>query len=430
MAVAVLLPRLQLSRVVEVSTVLCGGAPMPLPAVWRPALTHFARFQSRRRESEPQRARPHCHHRPLRATAFLLHTRSAKYVMRKKPPGKLMSKTAHAVEREFKVLQALAPTAVPVPRAHVLCTDTSVVGTPFFVMEYVSGRIFTDPALEGVSREHRAACYASVVETLVAIHGVDPRAVGLGDFGRFGGFYPRQIKTLSKVSAAQAAAAAKALEVSGALKPGDDVEALVGIPRFADMRAWLEAHMPPDEVSLIHGDYKVDNLVFHPTEPRVIAVLDWELSTIGHPMADLANLCQSYYAPRSAISAGVALGLQGLDLDELGIPDETDVLRMYNAGTGRHAGGDRGAAAGAGAAGTAPGAGALSDGRSSWEFFMAFFFWKYTVIGQGILARAITGVASSAGANADKTRQFIRVLVAMAETKMPGLQDCSARARL
>lgn len=351
--------------------------------------------------------------------AFLLEAASGKYVMRKKPPGKLISKTAHAVEREYAVMTALARTDVPVPRTFCLCDDSAVIGTPFFVMEYVSGRIFTDPAMPGLSSEHRAACYASVVRTLSAIHSVDVDAVGLGSFGRRGGYYERQLKTLKKVSAAQVKAARAALqrrradEESGSrgagaggagvkVEEGDEDRIL--IPRFDDMAGWLGKHLPPDAVTLCHGDFKVDNMVFHATEPRVIAVLDWELSTIGHPMADVANLVAAYYTPRDV--PGLPLpGLMGLDLAGQGIPDEQSLVRTYCESVGRP----------------------YPD--PSYEFYVAFFYFKYTVIMQGIMARMLKGVASSATANRYAAGMMMDFLVDGATSRMQGIND-GARSKL
>ncbi|KAL1870253.1 hypothetical protein VTK73DRAFT_2802 [Phialemonium thermophilum] len=231
-----------------------------------------------------------------------------RYVLRKKPPGKLLSKTAHRVEREYRILAALAAsTDVPVPRPYCLCEDASVLGTAFYVMSFLDGRIIEDPAMPDVtSPEARRAMWTDAVRTLARLHRVDPHAVGLGDYGpssspsdrsgegrgggggggrKQGGFYARQVSTWRTICAAQAAA-----------RDTDTGEPVGQLPHFDDMMAFFAdaARQPAGRATLIHGDYKIDNLVFHKTEPRVIGILDWEMSTIGHPLSDLANLMNPY----------------------------------------------------------------------------------------------------------------------------------------
>jgi len=209
-----------------------------------------------------------------------------KYVMRKKPPGKLVSKTAHQVEREYRVIHALEKTDVPVPMAYCLCEDVNVVGTAFYIMEFLDGRIIEDPTMPDVSPEERAEMWHDAVRTLAKLHRVKPSDVGLSDFGKHSGFYDRQIRTFGTISKAQAAA----VDV-------DTKEAVGQIPHIEEMLEFFsnKKSQPKDRGTPIHGDYKIDNLVFHKTEPRVIGILDWEMSTIGHPLSDLLNLIMPYY---------------------------------------------------------------------------------------------------------------------------------------
>ncbi|CAJ2513815.1 Uu.00g019340.m01.CDS01 [Anthostomella pinea] len=211
-----------------------------------------------------------------------------RYVLRKKPPGKLLSQAAHKVEREHRILSALSSTPVPVPRTYCLCEDAGVLGTPFYVMSHVEGRIFEDAAMPSVSSPtERTALWRAAVTTLAALHAVDADAVGLGNFGKKGGFYARQLRTWRAICEAQAATR------------DVDTRAPVGaIPHFESLLEFFGEDadaMPRDRATLVHGDYKIDNLVFHPTEARVVGILDWEMSTIGHPLSDLANLMHPFY---------------------------------------------------------------------------------------------------------------------------------------
>lgn len=208
-----------------------------------------------------------------------------RYVLRKKPPGKLLSKTAHQVEREYRVIHGLQNTNVPVPRAYCLCEDSAVIGTSFYIMEFLDGRIFEDPSIPHVTAGEREQLWREAVHTLAKLHQVVPSQHGLSDFGKHDGFYNRQIKTLSAISASQA----RVVDI--------DSKAPVGnIPHFDDMVSFFRnpETQPADRACVIHGDYKIDNLVFHKTEPRVIGILDWEMSTIGHPLSDLSNLLSPY----------------------------------------------------------------------------------------------------------------------------------------
>jgi len=201
--------------------------------------------------------------------------------MRKKPPGSLLSRTAHRVDREYKIIHALGQTDVPVPKVYCLCEDNGVVGTPFYIMEFLDGRMVTENHFPGFSPEDRKEAWRDALRTLAKFHRVDIKKVGLADFGRHGGFYDRQLKTFGILSKAQA----EAVDVDTHIPVGD-------IPHFEEMVTFFKqkSTQPKDRVTLIHGDYKIDNLVFHKTEPRVIGILDWEMATIGHPLSDLVNL--------------------------------------------------------------------------------------------------------------------------------------------
>ncbi len=276
---------------------------------------------------------------------FLLESGDRRFVMRKKPPGTLLQ-SAHQVEREFRIIKALEKTNVPVPRAHLLCEDTGVIGTAFFVMDYVPGRIVAEPILPGMNREQRAAIYDSMNETLARLHQVDFRAVGLGDYGRPEGYVARQVARWTKQY--------KAAE----MEP---------IPAMDHLMEWLANHIPAqDETAIAHGDFRLGNLILHPTEPRVVAVLDWELSTLGHPVADLAWNCLSYHYPAEVADAG---SFAGRDLKELGIPTEEEYLAAYCGRTGRAK-------------------------IENWNFFVAFAFFRGAAIAQGIAMRAKMGNAA------------------------------------
>ncbi|EMD33149.1 hypothetical protein CERSUDRAFT_118211 [Gelatoporia subvermispora B] len=225
-------------------------------------------------------------------TYFLTDSRGQRFVLRKKPAGQLLSTTAHQIEREYTILSALhkhntnsstsAEQRVPIPTPVHLCEDTSVVGTPFYIMEFLDGRIFTDVKMPEVPPETRRECWLSAVSALAALGSLDPFALGLRSFGPNTPYFPRQIRSLTRVSRAQA----QATDVESGKPTGD-------IPRYVELIAWYEAHLPDERktgLRIVHGDYKLDNLIFHPTENRVIGILDWELCTLGSPLADLANM--------------------------------------------------------------------------------------------------------------------------------------------
>ncbi len=267
-------------------------------------------------------------------------------VVRKKPPGKLLP-SAHAVEREYRVMRALRDTDVPVPDALALCEDESIIGTPFFVMRWVPGRIFWDPTLPELSNDGRRALYAEYVRVLAALHKVDYVAVGLGDHGRVGGFVARQVERWSRQYEASR---------TDVIAP---MEALMG---------WLGQNLPDDdETTLVHGDYRLDNLMFSEGgEPRAIAVLDWELSTLGHPLSDLAYACMAH-----RLNLPGRGGLAGVDVEALAIPKEDEMVAAYARETGRR------------------------DIDESYPFFMAFGLFRLAAIAQGVYARSLQGNASS-----------------------------------
>ncbi|KAI9014996.1 kinase-like domain-containing protein [Gaertneriomyces semiglobifer] len=294
-------------------------------------------------------------------TYFLKDATNTRYVLRKKPPGALISQTAHAVEREYRVLNALGQhTDVPVPKVFLLCEDKSVLGTPFYIMEFLEGRIFSDNLLSTIPVSERRAYYFSIIETVAKLHNVDFKKIGLGDYGKQGGFYPRQIGTLAKVSQAQA----KVTDANG-----EAVGELYDLPNTIK---WFQQNFPEDIVTLAHGDFKLDNMVFHPTEPRVIGILDWELSTVGNPLSDLANLLLPWYTPgQGMFPEGMAL----MDAKRpLPVPEADEMLREYCRLTHR------------------------AYPIPKWEFCVAFSFFRLAVITQGIAARVKRNQASSANA--------------------------------
>jgi aminoglycoside phosphotransferase (APT) family kinase protein len=278
---------------------------------------------------------------------FLLEADSGRYVLRRKPPGELL-KSAHAVDREYRVISALGSSAVPVPRALQLCEDESVIGSMFYVMEYLDGRVLWDPTLPEYDNPRRAAIYDEMNRVLVALHGVDPAVVGLADFGQPGNYYTRQISRWTRQY--------RAAETDRI----DAMEALI---------EWLSGNAPVDDgrVSLVHGDYRLDNLMFHPQEDRIIAVLDWELSTLGHPFADLAYQCMQWRLPPGSAALR---GLAGVDRHALGLPTEQEYVASYCARAG-------------------------IDGIGDWNFYLALSFFRLAAICQGVYKRGIDGNASS-----------------------------------
>lgn len=282
---------------------------------------------------------------------FKLTAGDRQYVLRRKPLGTLLA-SAHAVDREFKALTALSATNVPVPVPVALCEDETIIGSIFYVMEYLEGRIFWDPALPEVNDVDRGEIYDQMNKVLADMHNVDIHAVGLSDYGKPGNYFERQIGRWTKQY--------RAAETSP-------------IPAMEKLIEWLPNHMPEDDgrVALVHGDYRLDNMIFHPTEPKIIGVLDWELSTLGHPLADLAYQLMAWQFPRES---GIN-GLAGLDRAGLNIPDDDTYIQRYCERTG-------------------------TAGIDDWNFYMAFCFFRLASITQGIRKRALIGTASSPEAEA------------------------------
>jgi aminoglycoside phosphotransferase (APT) family kinase protein len=278
---------------------------------------------------------------------YRVTTAARRYVLRRKPPGVLLP-SAHAVDREYRVMAALAATDVPVAKMVALCEDASVIGTAFYLMEHVEGRVLWDPTLPGMTADDRAAHYDELNRVLAALHRVDYAANGLADYGRPGQYIARQIARWSKQYQA------------GSAEP---------IPAMDRLLDWLPRHLPDgDETSLAHGDYRLDNVIFHPTEPRVLAVLDWELSTLGHPLSDLA-----YQVMAWRLTPTEFRGLKGFDLAALGIPDERAYVDAYCRRTGR-------------------------SGIANWEFYLIFNMFRIAAILHGVHSRALQGNAASRNA--------------------------------
>ena len=294
---------------------------------------------------------------------YRLAAESGSYVLRAKPPGKLL-KSAHMVEREYRVMAALAGTDVAVPRVYALATDEqSPIGRAFFVMEHLEGRIFWDPALPELAKAERAAIYDAMNQTLAALHSVDVGSVGLGDFGKPGNYFARQTERWS------------AQYRASALEPNPKIE------RVMD---WLAENMVEDDgqVALVHGDFRLDNMIFHPTAPRVIGLLDWELSTLGHPLADLAYQCSQWLLPHNA---GMR-GLGGLDRRELGLPDEAEYVQAYAKRRGL-------------------------GGIDNWQFYMVFSLFRIAAILEGVVRRAHDGNAS----NPETARKYAKAIPVLAD---------------
>ena len=272
-----------------------------------------------------------------------------RYALRRKPPGKLLP-SAHAVDREFKVISALHPTGFPVAKPLVLCEDESVIGTAFYVMDCVEGRVLWDQSLPGMSKAERFAIWDELNKVISRLHLVDYRAVGLEDFGKPGNYIARQVARWTKQYQASETERIEAMD---------------------NLIAWLPKNIPPETgTAVVHGDFRLDNAIYHPSEPRILAVLDWELSTLGEPLADFAYHCMSWHIP-----PGQFRGIAGLDLEALGIPSEADYIRMYCKRVNRE-----------------------PIDPSHWDFYIAYNLFRIAAILQGILKRVVDGTAASAHA--------------------------------
>lgn len=275
---------------------------------------------------------------------YLIETPSKKFVLRKKPPGKLLP-SAHLIEREYRILRAL-PADVPVPTARLLCEDASVIGTPFYVMDHVEGRVITSVTLPNLTPAERRAIYTDYARVGARLHSVDFRACGLSDFGKPEGYVARQLDRWTKQY------------LASKTEENEDMHRLM---------TWLSANAPSgDETAIVHGDYRIGNTILHPTEPRIIAVLDWELATLGHPLSDLAYACMYFHIPVGADGSG---GLAGLDLPSLGIPNEREFIDLYRQFSGR-------------------------ERIENWPFFLSFSCFRMAAITQGVYARGLQGNAA------------------------------------
>tara|TARA_B110000858_G_scaffold3502_1_gene4059 strand:+ start:31573 stop:32631 length:1059 start_codon:yes stop_codon:yes gene_type:complete len=277
---------------------------------------------------------------------FLIESDSGRYVLRRKPPGELL-KSAHAVDREFKVISALAQTDVPVARAYHLCEDDSIVGSMFYLMEFIDGRVMWDPMLMDETADGRTAIYTEMNRVLVALHSVKIEEVGLSDYGKPSNYFERQIGRWSKQYRAA------------------ETETVAGMET---LMSCLPANMPADDgrLALVHGDFRLDNMMFHPSQPRVLALVDWELSTLGHPFADIAYQCMQLRMEHDCIMPG----LGGVDREALGIPSEQQYVELYCQRMGL-------------------------DGIPHWNFYLAFSFFRFVSILQGVKKRALDGNASN-----------------------------------
>ncbi len=281
---------------------------------------------------------------------FKLRAGGQQFVLRTKPgPAAKLLPSAHAIDREFRVMQALHGAGFPVPRQIVLCTDESVIGRAFFLMECVEGRVLWEQSLPGMSKEERGAIYDEMNRVIAQLHTIDYAAIGLADYGKPGNYFARQIERWTKQYQASS------------------TETIEAMDRLIE---WLPQNIPPGEdTAIVHGDFRLDNIIFHPTEPRILAVLDWELSTLGHPLADFSYHCMSWH-----IQPGKFRGIAGLDLAELGIPSMEEYVRRYCERTGK------------------------TIRPEDFNFYLAYNMFRLAGIMQGIMKRYVDGTASSAQA--------------------------------
>ncbi|MFC1859079.1 phosphotransferase [Thermodesulfobacteriota bacterium] len=278
---------------------------------------------------------------------YFLSDAERNYILRKKPPGELLP-SAHAVDREYRIMSTLQDTGVPVPKTYLLCEDESIIGTAFFIMDVVEGRVFRDHvASQAENPQERAAIFDSMIKTLASIHTADWEGLGLSDYGKPGNYMARQVHRWTKQYMASKT---------------DEIESM------NKLMGWFPEHIPADDTTtIVHGDFRLENLIIHPTEPRVVAVLDWELGTLGHPLADLAYNCMHYYLSSDNT---MNYGFQDHDLETLGIPSEQDYVAVYCRHTGR-------------------------DEIPDWYFYLAFSLFRLASIVQGVYKRGLDGIASS-----------------------------------
>lgn len=304
---------------------------------------------------------------------YLLKADSGDFVLRRKPPGKLLA-SAHAVDREFRVLQALHGSPVPVAKPHHLCADESIIGSMFYVMEYIEGKVFWDPSLPDRTPEQRSAMFEAIIQTLAAIHSIPVASVGLADYGRPGNYFERQTTRWSQQYR------------------DSETQSIAAMDSLIEQ---LPLRCPEDDgsVSLVHGDFRIDNLMFDQHGQRVLAVVDWELSTLGHPLADLGYFCMALRLPRNPALPGLA----GLDRAELGIPDEQHILQRYTELTGRPV-------------------------PSDWAFVLAFSFFRLAAIAQGVAKRVQQGNASS-----EQAAQAGQMTILLAQMGMQALSETNDR---
>ncbi len=278
---------------------------------------------------------------------FMLTAGGQRYVLRTKPaPAAKLLKSAHAIEREYRVMDALSKAGFPAARQYALCEDESVIGRAFYIMEFIEGRVFWDQSLPGMEPAERGAIYDEMNRVISLLHTLDYQAIGLGDYGKPGNYFARQIDRWSKQY--------KAAETEH-------------IPAMESLIEWLPQHIPAGELtSIVHGDFRMDNMIFHPTEPKILAVLDWELSTLGHPLADFSYHCMSWH-----ITPGLFRGIGGMDLKALGIPAEDDYIAKYSARTG------------------------ITVNKEDFRFYLAYNMFRMAGILQGIMKRYQDGTAAS-----------------------------------
>lgn len=297
---------------------------------------------------------------------YVIETQHLRYVLRKQPPGDLLP-SAHAIDREYRVQRALGSGPVPVPRMLLYGDDPAIIGTPFYVMEHLEGRVFRDPRLPGLAASQRTAVYAAMAKTLADLHATDLLQAQLGDLGRHGGYFARQLRRWTS-------------QYDGLVSTRD--------PDMDRMIVWLEGKLPASEATtLIHGDYRLENLIYHPGEPRIIGVLDWELTTLGDPLADLAYNCLPYH-----VSLFTQPGFEG-NVPQ-GIPDEAGYRALYEAAGGQ-----------------------AIDGRN-WQYALVFSIFRLAAISAGIYQRSRSGSASSE--NASRFMEIFRLLVDAGHRIMAG----------